>query len=216
MRLNEKHKTEILIKESNKSMPTDDENKSICQRIRSGDELAISEFLTKYEEQILRTLRIQLRRTNSKRNSHAAYRSTTSTDVNSLLNESLAKLIEYVRNHELERTDERLLLTLYKISKNLLIDRNRRNAVSPLVPMDPTMDPSTDEDRPGDQLEIDETIQGLMSHVSALPESKQELFNLRVSGNSFVEIGKKLNKRHDALRAEFSRIIKLIRDKMAE
>lgn len=216
MCLSEKHKTEILIKESNKSMPTDDENKSICQRIRSGDELAISEFLTKYEEQILRTLRIQLRRTNSKRNSHAAYSSTTSTDVNSLLNESLAKLIEYVRNHELERTDERLLLTLYKISKNLLIDRNRRNAVSPLVPMDPTMDPSTNEDRPGDQLEIDETIQGLMSHVSALPESKQELFNLRVSGNSFVEIGKILNKRPDALRAEFSRIIKLIRDKMEE
>jgi len=216
MRLNEKCKSEILIMESNKSMPTDNENKSICQRIQSGDELAIGEFLTKYEEQILRTLRIQLRRTNSKRNSHADYRSTTSTDVNSLLNESLAKLIKYVRNHELERTDERLLLTLYKISKNLLIDRNRRNAVSPLVPMDPTMDPSTDEDRPGDQLEIDETIQGLMSHVSALPESKQQLFNLRVSGNSFVEIGKKLNKRHDALRAEFSRIIKLIRDKMAE
>jgi RNA polymerase sigma factor (sigma-70 family) len=216
MRLNEKHKTEILIKESNKSMPTDDENKSICQRIRSGDELAISEFLTKYEEQILRTLRIQIRRTNPKRNSDAAYRSTTSTNVNSLLNESLAKLIEYVRNHEIERTDDLLLLTLYKISKNLLIDRNRRNAVSPLVPMDPTMDPSTDEDRPGDQLEINETIQGLMNHVSSLPKSKQELFNLRVSGNSFVEIGKILNKSDDALRAEFSRIIKLIRDKMAD
>ena len=195
-------------------MSTDDDNQSLSKRIRSGDEQAIGEFTKKYEEEILRILRIQLRKTKPFQNSFPTAGSPTSTNINSLFNESLLRLITKIKKDELDQTDKILLLKLFKISKNLLIDRLRHRTVARNVSIESSTDPAIDDDPPGKKIELEEESQKAQMYLAELPKFQQDIFNLKASGMSFEEIGKLFNKSAGAIRAEYARIRKYLKDRM--
>jgi len=195
-------------------MSTDDDNQTLSKQIRSGDEQAIREFIKKHEKEILRILRIQLRRTKTNQYSSVPVSSPTSSNINSLLNESLLRLINKIKKDECDQTDEILLLTLYRISKNLLTDRFRHKIVARNVSIESSMDPAIDDDPPGKQMELEEDFQKMQLYITELPKFQQDIFNLRAGGMPFKEIGILLNKSAGAIRAEYARTRKYLQDRM--
>jgi len=199
-------------------MSQESESSSLSSRIRSGDSLAISEFTTKYKSEILRTLRIQLRKYQTHSPSRNSIGSPTTSNVNSLLNESLLRLIKHIQTYELERPDALLLPTLFTISRNLLIDRYRRRAISPFSSTATSMDDEATayDDPPGKQLENEETSDELRRHITDLTEPQQALLNLVINNTPYHEIAKILNRNPGSLRSDMSRIRKSIKEKMAD
>jgi DNA-directed RNA polymerase specialized sigma24 family protein len=100
----------------------------IAERIIAGDTNAQKDFLEKYKEQICRSIRIRLIRSRIVQNwgYQAGDPKSFDSRVESLFNESFARLLVRLHKNNLNLDDEKLCGYLYRISQNIILDRAKR------------------------------------------------------------------------------------------
>lgn len=194
-------------------------NKSaLVERIKAGDQEAMNELIVTRKENVCRTIRTLLRGFNPKVRTRTVGGQPSSTQVNSVFNATLIRLIDRIQsggptpedNETLE--DSNLAGYMVVIARNLLLYRKRKEIRDRSVGDEPLTEVSV----PGSPVSTIAAERELAAKyrtiLAGMPERCRLLIELRMdAGLSFDEIGEVLKMGPKTARARYSECIVKLR-----